>query len=120
MRFVPIKNLKQQDVLRSHRARALAVKQRTAQANQLRGLLAEYGIILPKGIRYIKTLPKILEDNQDKLTHKSHVIFTRLYEQFNIYHEQVKGYDKEIEYEANQNARIIWAMLATGECYRGA
>src|SRR5205809_478166 len=42
MKFVPIKNLAQQDMLLSHRARELAVKQRTAQANQIRGLLAEY------------------------------------------------------------------------------
>ena len=40
MRFVPIKKIEQQDMLLSHRARELAVKQRTAQANQIRGLLA--------------------------------------------------------------------------------
>jgi transposase len=114
MRFVPIKKLEQQDILLSHRARELAIKQRTAQANQLRGLLAEYGIILPKGIRYIKTLPEILEDNKDKLTNKSRVIFTRLYEQFKIYNEQVKGYDKEIEHEANQNVRCKEIMKIEG------
>ncbi|HYJ64977.1 MAG TPA: IS110 family transposase [Parafilimonas sp.] len=103
MRFVPIKKIEQQDVLLSHRARELAVKQRTAQANQLRGLLAEYGVILPKGIRYIKNLPEILEDNANKLTQKSKIIFMRLYDQFKIYNEQVKNYDKEIEYEANQD-----------------
>ena len=114
MRFVPIKNIEQQDVLLSHRARELAVKQRTAQANQLRGLLAEYGVILPKGIRYIKTLPEILEDSKDKLTNKSKVIFMRLYEQFKIYDAQVKNYDKEIEYEANQDIRCKEIMKIEG------
>jgi len=43
-----------------HRARQGFVKARTAQANQIRGLLAEHGIIIPKGIAYIgKHLPEI-------------------------------------------------------------
>ena len=47
MRFVPIKNGEQQAVLSLHRARQGFVKARTAQANQIRGLLAEYGIVIP-------------------------------------------------------------------------
>lgn len=41
MRFVPLKSREQQDIQSFHRARSLAVKNRTACANQLRGLLAE-------------------------------------------------------------------------------
>lgn len=114
MKFVPIKNIAQQDMLLSHRARELSVKQRTAQANQIRGLLAEYGIILPKGIKHIKTLIMVLETNQEKLTPKSHVVFKRLYEQFKIYDEQVKMYDKEIEDEANQDIRCKEIMKIEG------
>ena len=47
---VPIKNIEQQAILSVHRARQGFVKARTAQANQIRGLLAEYGIAIPKGI----------------------------------------------------------------------
>jgi transposase len=43
MRFVPMKNGEQQAVLSLHRARQGFVRARTAQANQIRGLLAEYG-----------------------------------------------------------------------------
>jgi len=50
MRFVPMKNGEQQAVLALHRARQGFVRARTAQANQIRGLLAEYGIIIPQGI----------------------------------------------------------------------
>lgn len=45
MRFVGIKNVHQQTVLCLHRARCLLVAERTAQANQIRGLLAEFGIV---------------------------------------------------------------------------
>ncbi len=63
MRFVSIKNGEQQALLSVHRARQGFVKARTAQANQIRGLLAEYGILIPQGIRHIsKRLPEILED----------------------------------------------------------
>jgi len=114
MRFVPIKNIEQQDMLLSHRARELAVKQRTAQANQIRGLLSEYGIILPKGIWQLKTMAIVVENNQDKLTYKSQMIFMRLYEQFKIYDEQVKMYDKEIEAEANKDVRCKEIMKIEG------
>jgi transposase len=68
MRFVPIKNGEQQAVLALHRARQGFVKARTAQANQIRGLLAEYGITIPQGIAYIgKRLPEILEDGENGL-----------------------------------------------------
>ena len=68
MRFVPIKNGEQQAVLALHRARQGFVKARTALANQIRGLLAEYGIAIPKGIHHIAThLPDILEDGENAL-----------------------------------------------------
>lgn len=47
MRFVPIKQPEQQALLALHRARQGFVKARTAQGNQLRGLLAEFGIMFP-------------------------------------------------------------------------
>ena len=68
MRFVPIKNAEQQAVLALHRARQGFVKARTAQANQIRGLLAEFGIVIPQGIVHIaKRLPEILEDGENEL-----------------------------------------------------
>lgn len=103
MKFVSVKKIEQQDVLLLHRARELIMKQRTAQANQIRGLLMEYGIVIPKGIRHIDKLIEILEDNKDKLTEKSVIIFTQLYEQFKIYHEQMSIYDTQLNQIAKEN-----------------
>jgi transposase len=50
MTFVPVKTAEQQAVLGLHRGRQGLVKARTAQANEIRGLLAEYGIVIPQGI----------------------------------------------------------------------
>ena len=55
-------------MLALYRARQGFVKARTAQANQIRGLLAEYGIVIPQGIGHItKRLPEILEDGENEL-----------------------------------------------------
>lgn len=50
MRFVPIKTEDQQAVLCLHRIRRGLTKERTAQINQVRGLLAEFGLIILKGV----------------------------------------------------------------------
>ena len=62
IRFVPTKTDEQQVVLSLHRVRQGFVKARTAQANQIRGLLSEFGEIIPQGIAHIaKSLPEIME-----------------------------------------------------------
>ncbi|MCA9182406.1 MAG: IS110 family transposase, partial [Planctomycetales bacterium] len=65
MRFVPIKSEEQQSMLSLHRARALLVKQRTQIVNMLRGLLAEFGIVVPKGIGKITQLAERIASSLD-------------------------------------------------------
>lgn len=68
MRFVPLKTVEQQAVLALHRVRQGFVKARTAQANQIRGLLAEFGLIIPKGIAHIaRRVPELIEDGTNEL-----------------------------------------------------
>lgn len=44
------------------------MKARTAQANQIRGLLGEFGLIIPQGIGYIATrVPDLIEDASNEL-----------------------------------------------------
>ena len=63
MRFVPIKSEAQQAALMLHRARALLVGQRTALICALRGHLAEFGIVAPKGPRNIAPLLALLAED---------------------------------------------------------
>jgi transposase len=51
MRFVAVKSEEQQAVLSLHRVRQQCVKVRTMQANQVRGLLYEFGVVVPKSWR---------------------------------------------------------------------
>jgi transposase len=48
MRFVPIKSVEQQDIQNLHCQRERIKKARTALANQIRGLLAEYAVVINK------------------------------------------------------------------------
>lgn len=107
MRFVPIKGIEQQNILMLHRVRELLMKQRTAHGNQIRGLLSEFGIVVPKGISQLEQLPLILEHHQDKLSVVSNEIFLQLHEQLKNYTEQVAHYDKKIKQHAASDPRCI-------------
>jgi len=98
MRFVPVKDIEQQTVLALHRARQGFVVERTAQGNQIRGLLYELGIVIPKGVRYIeKHLPEILEDAENGLPPISRSLFARLFEHFERLGSQVKELESQIK-----------------------
>jgi transposase len=98
MRFVPIKNGEQQAILAQHRARQGFVKARTAQANQIRGLLAEYGIVIPKGIVHIgKRLPEILEDGENELPGIFRQLIDRLGSNLKELDRQVKELEVQIQ-----------------------
>jgi transposase len=97
MKFVSLKTLEQQDMLLIHRSREMIMKQRTAQSNQIRGLLAEYGVIMPKGAAKLNDLEETLEENQDKLSQKALCFFRELYDVYKFLDAQIKKYDKELE-----------------------
>ena len=68
MRFVQPKTPEQQAVLHLHHGRRLLVRQRIALSNHLRGVLSEYGIVLPQGVKVIsRHLPALLEDAENAL-----------------------------------------------------
>jgi transposase len=50
MRFVPIKEIDQQDIQALHRVRERLIGERTALINAVHGLMHEYGIVIPKGV----------------------------------------------------------------------
>jgi len=104
MRFVPAKSIEQQDMLLVHRAKELNMKHRTALVNHIRGLLLEYGVVIPQGITHIKKLLIILEENKNKLTERSVIIFKKMYEQFKNYNTEIDLYDEEIALFSKENA----------------
>jgi transposase len=97
MRFVPIKNIEQKSVLSLHRARQGFVRTYTAQANQIRGLLAEYGLIVPQGIHHIAhRVPEILEDARNELPDMMRSLLARLLENLKQLQQQAQELEAEI------------------------
>jgi transposase len=97
MRFVPIKNVEQQAILSVHRARQGFVKARTAQGNQIRGLLSEFGIIMPQGLRAIaKRMPEILEDTENGLPGTMRRLLERLNDHLKALEHQVNALEQQI------------------------
>lgn len=97
MRFVPIKNIEQQETLTIHRVRSLLIKERTALVNHVRGLLMEFGVILPQGISHIrKQLPWVLEDAENELTPSLRELFQDLYQRLISLDENIDQYDDKI------------------------
>lgn len=106
MRFVPIKSVEQQDIQNLHRQRERIKKARVALVNQVRGLLAEYGIVINKGISAVrKRLPDILEDAENGLTMRSRELFADLLEELRLLDERLKQSEKQIE-TSNQGNEI--------------
>jgi transposase len=69
MRFVAVKSVAQQDIQATHRIRAELMRQRRAKANQIRGLVAEYGLVAPLTLHALRrTIPGWLEDAENGLT----------------------------------------------------
>ena len=97
MRFVPIKTVEQQAILTVHRARQGLVKARSAQANQMRGLLAEFGLVLPRGITHLARLPELLEDGDNALPGSFRQLLARLHEHWRQLDRQVAELEREIQ-----------------------
>ncbi len=97
MRFVPIKNPEQQALLALHRVREGLVRARTAQVNQIRGLLAEFGLVIPQGVAKWKTrVPEILEEGDNELPGLMRELLARCYEQFQRLDAQARELEARI------------------------
>ncbi len=117
MRFVTVKCIEQQDLQGLHRIRQSVIKQRTAQANQIRGLLGEYGIVVAQGISQVRRrIPEILEDGENGLTDRFRGYLAEQLEAFRAMDERIKMYDKEIqrEHAVNEECQRISTIEGIG------
>ena len=115
MRFVAVKSVEQQDIQAIHRMRSLAVDQRTAQVNQVRGLLLEYGIEIAQGRAAVRgRLAEILEDADNGLSALFRAELHGLAEQLRHLDERVAYYDRRIGQLAQDNAQARTLMTVPG------
>lgn len=117
MRFVPIKPIEQQDIQNFHCQRERIKKERTALANQVRGLLAEYGVVINKGIRAVRvSLPIILETADNGLTVLTRELFREQLNELHLLDDRLKQCDKRIHVmnQGNDVCRRLDDILGIG------
>ena len=117
MRFVPIKTAEQQAILALHRARQGFVKARTAQANQLRSLLAEFGIVFPQGTRaLLREVPTILSDEENGLLASVRELFARLFAHVKELDRHVNELEQQITrwHKSNEQSRKLEKVPGIG------
>ncbi len=104
MRFVPIKTEEQLDLQALHRVRERWVMRRTAVVNQIRSLLLERGLTLPKGRSHVEQmLPRILEDAEVKLSGSFRVLLSQLGMELSQLNGRIAEMDAAIEQRARED-----------------
>lgn len=97
MRFVPVKSVKQQDMQNLHNVRSRLIKSRVMLSNQVRGILAEYGIVIKKGRSdFKKELPRILEEADNELTASTRELLGEQMEEYAALTKKIKIYEERI------------------------
>lgn len=106
MRFVPVKTEEQQAVLVVHRLRTATVAEHTRTINQMRGLLAEFGVIAPQGVAVFKKHWRQLRcDHVDALPPLAWQTLDTWHEQLMTLHQKVLAFDRQINQFVREDER---------------
>lgn len=102
---VAVKTVAQQDQQALHRIRRARVSQRTALVNQTRGLLAEYGLVVPKGRRTLRrAIPSLLEDADNGLSFDFRQLLVELYDELVALDARVEQLTQRIEQQVREHS----------------
>ena len=113
MRFVPVKSVEQQAVLTLHRVRLGFVEERTATINRIRGLLAEFGVVLPQRVVEVRRGAAAALDELPALAQRA---LSDLLAHMRTLDERIGEYERELEHHARRDARAkrIQALSGVG------
>lgn len=117
MRFVPIKSPEQQAQLALHRIRRRLMSERTALINQLRGLLAEYGLVLAQGANHVRSkLPALLDACSESLPPLAMELFRDLYDELVQLEQRIGAHERRVErlYRSNSTCQRLGQVEGIG------
>jgi transposase len=115
MRFVPIKDEDQQAVLLVHRIRRGRVREQTRTANQLRGLLAEFGLVLPRGLDTLKREWLGMRQREaDRVPALAWTELDALYRRLGELHTEILAYDRKIREHVRCDPRAQRLFMISG------
>jgi transposase len=112
LQCVPIKTLEQQDMQSLHRIRIRLVRQRTLLMNQTRGLLSEYGVVMPKGIPSFRRALAVLSDPEcDELTPFMREQLIEIDREFRALNDRLGRLERQMQQQAATHP--LCALLTT-------
>jgi transposase len=117
MRFVSVKTLEQQDMQAIHRVRSLLMSERNAKANQIRGLVAEYGLVAPQHPGPLrKAIPVWLEDAENGLTDPFRSLLHELWNELLGPDQRLKALDTQIKHisDTHPDAKRLKQLRGVG------
>ncbi|WP_419586632.1 IS110 family transposase, partial [Thiolapillus sp.] len=104
MHFSAINTQEQQDIQALHRLRERRIQERTALCNQVRGLLAEYGLIIKVGVRSLqRKLPDLLEDAENGLSDVFRRYLIQIQQQLQELDAHIDFYNDLLQEQNRQN-----------------
>lgn len=104
IRSAALKTVEQQDEQSFHRIRQGLSQDRVRLSNQLRGLLAEYGVVIPKGKTALRqAIPLVLEDAENELTARFRLLVQRQYKRLLELDEELDWYEKQLKVQARED-----------------
>jgi transposase len=115
MRFITIKNQAQQDMMALHRVRSLLIRECTALMNEMRGLLAECGVVAPQGPNALRQLvASVLTEADERISGLLREILSEMNERLRLFEDRLKGYDRRIAGLAQQDERATRLIAVPG------
>ena len=117
MRFVSVKTVEQQDIQSIHRVRSLLMSERTAKANQIRGLVAEYGLIAPQHVGPLRqAIPAWLEDADNGLTDRFRSLLHELWKELLRLDQRRTALDAQIQHisDSHPDAKRLKQLRGVG------
>jgi len=134
VKLAPLKTVEQQGMQAVQRSRELLVHERVSLSNHLRGLLMEFGIVIPQGFASLyRQLPEILEDGENELPDLYRPTLNLLYRRLCALRNDLEQLNGEIETLVRQNPMcqrltelegvgpissvLLYATLGTGEAF---
>ncbi|MFN3735484.1 IS110 family transposase, partial [Comamonas testosteroni] len=112
---VPVKTPEQQGILCVHRLREGFKEERTACINRIRGLLAEFGIVLPQSPRVLHTyLHDILEDTSNDIANAARIALQRALMHWQELDEHLHGCEQRFAAHCKEDEQVQRAAAIKG------
>ena len=113
MRFVPVKSAEQQAILSLHRVRQGYIEERTATINRIRGVLGEFGVVLPQRAAQVRRAAVVVAEALPVLAREA---IADLRAHLSYLDEQISRYERQLVALANQHepAQRIQRLCGVG------